>query len=284
MRGRIRSIKPELFTDEKLWDLGQETGLPVLQAFAGMWCYADREGRFEWRPRALKVAILPYWEGDFSRVLDALTTRGFLHKYEVEGRQYGVVVNFSRHQTPNNREKPSEIPEPPEDSWTSTREARVDDASGTGEPRDSIQKESSGNRILGTELGASRDTRALQSSAKSKERKPRRRTDRDDCFDLVRDAFEAAHQKAHGVPQGIAPSLLTVAATWLLSVPAERRQEVCLSAVDGFFADPYWAKQGCHPFKQFSDAPGTYVGKKPANDTQADDGFFRPELRVGGNR
>lgn len=114
MRARIRTIKPEVFLDERLWDLGVETGLPVLQAFAGLWCYADREGRFEWRPRALQTVILPYWRGDFAALLDALAGWGFIVAYEVGGRRYGLVRNFKRHQTPNTREPASELPAPPD--------------------------------------------------------------------------------------------------------------------------------------------------------------------------
>lgn len=113
MRGRIRTIKPELFTDEALWDLGQETGLPVLQGFTGLWCCADREGRFEWRPRALKTAILPYWSGDFAHVLDALEKGGFVLRYKVDEREYGLVRTFAKHQVINLREAKSTIPAPP---------------------------------------------------------------------------------------------------------------------------------------------------------------------------
>lgn len=148
MRGRIRSVKPELFTDEKLWDLSVDTGLPVTQAFVGLWCFADKEGRFEWRPRALKTAILPYWDGDFARVLDALTTRGFVVKYASGDREYGFIRTFKAHQVLNNREKDSELPAPPESAdipRTSTREPRVNDASESREPRDSERSEWIGN-------------------------------------------------------------------------------------------------------------------------------------------
>lgn len=113
MRPRIRTIKPEIASDEELWDLGVKTGLPVFQAFVMLWCQADREGRFEWRPRALKVACLPFWEGDFSRVLDALVTGGFIVEYEVLGRKFGLVRTFTRHQAINGKEPPSQLPEPP---------------------------------------------------------------------------------------------------------------------------------------------------------------------------
>jgi hypothetical protein len=145
MRARIRSVKPEILSDEKLWDLGVESGLPVFQAFQGLWMYADREGRFEWRPRALGPLILPFWQGDFSRVLDALESRGFLRFYRVGSRDYGVVTNFLRHQVPNNKESASVIPEPPEFTGYSTRESRVDDATCTRAIPPSLQKESLGN-------------------------------------------------------------------------------------------------------------------------------------------
>lgn len=131
MRPRIRSVKPEFFLDEELWDLAQESGLPVHLVFAGLWCFADREGRFEWRPRALKAGILPYWDGDLSLVLDALATRGFVVKYTCGGRDYGWVRTFHRHQVINNREGPSELPSYDE----TTSEIRSIDACPTRAPR-----------------------------------------------------------------------------------------------------------------------------------------------------
>jgi hypothetical protein len=115
MRARIRSVKPELLSDEELWDLGVSTGLPVLQAFVGLWMYADKQGRFEWRPRALAAAILPFWDGDFASVLAALAAHRFIVEYEVCGKRYGVVRSFRKHQVINNREVDSVLPAPPLD-------------------------------------------------------------------------------------------------------------------------------------------------------------------------
>lgn len=112
MRTRIRTIKPEVFLDEELWDLAQETGLPLLQAFAGLWCCADREGRFEWRPRALKSAILPYWDGDMELLLEALERGRFIVSYVVDGRRYAYVRTFKDHQVVNAREAQSVLPSP----------------------------------------------------------------------------------------------------------------------------------------------------------------------------
>lgn len=131
---RIRTVKPELFKHEDLYDLEETSGLPIRVAFIGLFTCCDREGRFKWRPRTLKLDVLPHDNVDFSRVLDALGTRGFIRKYEVEGEEYGVIPTFSKHQVINNRESDSDIPAPAESSYisiASTREARVDDATAT---------------------------------------------------------------------------------------------------------------------------------------------------------
>jgi hypothetical protein len=114
MRGRIRTAKPEVLKDEELWDLEVSTGLPLYRAFQGLWFYADREGRFEWRPRALKSDILPYWEGSFDAVLDALARGRFIVRYTVDGREYGWVRTLTRHQRFDHREPPSILPPPPD--------------------------------------------------------------------------------------------------------------------------------------------------------------------------
>ena len=110
--GRIRTVKPELFVHEDLFDLEEETGFPMRTAFMGLFTCCDREGRFKWRPRTLKVHVLPHDNIDFSRVLDALVTRGFVWKYRVNNEIFGVIPSWSDHQSINNKERPSSIPEP----------------------------------------------------------------------------------------------------------------------------------------------------------------------------
>lgn len=132
--GRIRTVKPELLKHEDLFELERTTGLPMRIAFVGLFTVCDREGRFKWRPRSLKLDVLPYDECDFSRVLDALFTRGFIRKYVLDDEEYGVIPTWHLHQVINNRESASEIPEPTESSYVSTgstRGPRVKHASGT---------------------------------------------------------------------------------------------------------------------------------------------------------
>lgn len=139
---RIRTIKPDFFKHDGLYDLEQETGLPIRLAFIGLWTIADREGRFSWRPRQLKTDALPYDEVDFSRVLDALATRGFIVKYASGGEKFGVIPSWKRHQVINNRETASNLPEP-------TDVIVVSDASVTCEPRDTEVLEGKGREGKG---------------------------------------------------------------------------------------------------------------------------------------
>jgi hypothetical protein len=109
---RIRTVKPETFEHEVLFDAEKETGLPLRVAWIGLWTQCDRRGRFLWRPRQLKANILPYDDLDFERVLDALWTHGFLVKYASDGNTYGCIPTWDKHQFINNKEKESELPEP----------------------------------------------------------------------------------------------------------------------------------------------------------------------------
>lgn len=125
MRARIRNVKPEILLDEKLWDLEQRIGPLVYRTFQGLWMLADREGRFEWKPRQLKAAILPYWSGDIEPLLRGLVDDGFVQRYQVDGRSYGCVRNFPKHQRPNAREPKSELPPPPGESEPDPARART---------------------------------------------------------------------------------------------------------------------------------------------------------------
>jgi hypothetical protein len=130
---RIRTIKPELAAHEGLFDLEQESGLPIRFAWCMLFTVADRDGRFQWRPRTLKAQILPHDEVDFSRVLDAWVTRGFIVKYRVKDAWYGCIPTFSKHQVINNREQKSDLPPISEADHIHQPLARVDHACPTRE-------------------------------------------------------------------------------------------------------------------------------------------------------
>ncbi len=121
---RIRTVKPEFFRHHRLYVAEKESGLPLRVAFAGLWTVADRAGRFAWEPIQIKLDCLPYDEVDFSVVLDALETRGFIMKY-AKGK-LGMIPGFNRHQVINNKERESSIAEPTKeesDAWASRGDA-----------------------------------------------------------------------------------------------------------------------------------------------------------------
>jgi len=133
---RIRTIKPEFFHHEGLFEAELETKLPIRVAFAGLWCIADREGRFKWEPRRIGVQVLPYDGVDFSRVLDALTTRGFVLKYRVGDECFGFIPSFLKHQVINNRESESVLPDPEGNIEQTPINTEEIDACPTRAPRD----------------------------------------------------------------------------------------------------------------------------------------------------
>ena len=133
---RIRTIKPEFFHHEGLFEAEAETKLPLRVAFAGLWCIADREGRFKWEPRRIGVQVLPYDGVDFSRVLDALATRAFVLKYRVDDACFGWIPSFLKHQVINNRESQSILPDPEGNIEKTPINTEEIDACPTRAPRD----------------------------------------------------------------------------------------------------------------------------------------------------
>lgn len=109
---RCRLVRPEFFTHEELHAAEVASGYPLRVAYAGLWCIADREGRFKWKPGTLKLAILPYDPVDFEDVLMALVATGNVESYIVDGKRYGWIPTFLDHQTPHHREPPSVLPAP----------------------------------------------------------------------------------------------------------------------------------------------------------------------------
>ena len=152
---RIRTIKPEFFRHAALYDAEKASGLPLRLAFAGLWTAADREGRFRWQPRVLKLDCLPYDECDFGEVLEALARSGFIMKYEINGESFGCIPGWKNHQFVNNRETPSKLPAPIEGK---AEEPRVVDASGTRESNDIAGRE-------GERKGKGRETDAAPNGA-----------------------------------------------------------------------------------------------------------------------
>ena len=74
---RARNIKPSFFSNDELSEL--EPLARVL--FIGMWTIADFKGCFEYKPKRLKVQILPYDECDIEQLVSDLDKSGFISIY-----------------------------------------------------------------------------------------------------------------------------------------------------------------------------------------------------------
>jgi hypothetical protein len=66
----------------------------------GLWCEADDQGVFEWRPLTLKARIMPCDTVDVEAVLSELAEAQFLRAFEVDGKRYGAIRNFRKFQRP----------------------------------------------------------------------------------------------------------------------------------------------------------------------------------------
>lgn len=107
---RIRTVKPEVYRHEKLYDLEKKTGLPVRLFWIGLFAVCDREGRFKWRPGSIKLDILPFDIVDVSLILDELWGAGFITRYRSKTDEFGCIPTFRDHQVINGREAQSKLP------------------------------------------------------------------------------------------------------------------------------------------------------------------------------
>jgi hypothetical protein len=104
---RARNIKPGFFRNADLVDLPMEARL----LFIGLWTLADREGRMEDRPKQIKIEIFPADNVDCDALLNEIASTGMVERYEVDGKRYLQVVNFTKHQNPHRDEKASTVPD-----------------------------------------------------------------------------------------------------------------------------------------------------------------------------
>jgi hypothetical protein len=109
-RPRIRTVKPEMWQDEKIGRLSRDARL----LFVGLITLADDDGRFRALPQVILGHVYPY-DNDAGRKLAGwlaeLVQARLLHIYENEGTQYGWLPKWDNHQRIN-RKTPSILPAP----------------------------------------------------------------------------------------------------------------------------------------------------------------------------
>lgn len=106
---RIRTIKPEFWTDEDMAEVSEAACLLAI----GLLNYADDEGYFNANPKLIKAAVFPIREPSVSIpvMLRELSNHGYLSMfYTSDNRQFGLIKNFAKHQVVN-KPRPSKIKE-----------------------------------------------------------------------------------------------------------------------------------------------------------------------------
>lgn len=106
---RIRTIKPEFWTDEDMAEVSEAACLLAI----GLLNYADDEGYFNANPKLVKAAVFPIREPSvpITVLIQELSNCGYLSMYSTpDGRHFGFIKNFAKHQVVN-KPKESKIKE-----------------------------------------------------------------------------------------------------------------------------------------------------------------------------
>lgn len=106
---RIRSLKPGFCKSDSIAALPRDARLH----FAMLWTYADDAGRGVDNPKLIKGELWPLDDDVTAEVVEGwqrvLHRHGRIVRYEVDGRRYFEVTNWSEHQKPQHP-KDSELP------------------------------------------------------------------------------------------------------------------------------------------------------------------------------
>lgn len=98
---RIRNLKPDFWTDEKLVELDPWERL----LFIGLWNFADDEGFLPFSPKRIKMQIFPADSLEISVGLQNLISIGALTLYDCGDDQVLHVTNWAKHQKVSNPTK-----------------------------------------------------------------------------------------------------------------------------------------------------------------------------------
>jgi hypothetical protein len=95
---RIRTIKPDFWTDEKVVELDYADRL----LFIGMWNFADDQGYLDYSLKRIKMQVFPGDDIEVSRGLQRLHSLGLICLYESREGLVIHIVNWEKHQRVSN--------------------------------------------------------------------------------------------------------------------------------------------------------------------------------------
>lgn len=104
---RIRTIKPEIWTDERL----TECSLSARLLFIGMLNFSDDNGNQAYSAKRLKMQIFPADVIDTQPLLNELLAQGVIIEYSVSDEKFLHIKGFRTHQVIN-RPSATRIPQP----------------------------------------------------------------------------------------------------------------------------------------------------------------------------
>jgi hypothetical protein len=99
---RIRTIKPDFWTDEKL----TECSLSARLLFIGTWNFSDDNGNLDRSSKQIKARVFPLDNLDCEPLILELLEKELLVEYEYEDRLYLHIQGFNKHQLINRPSKP----------------------------------------------------------------------------------------------------------------------------------------------------------------------------------
>ena len=107
MMARIRTIKPDFWTDEKI----TECSLSARLFFIGCWNFADDNGNLQRSPKKLKMQIFPADSIECEPLIQELMAHGLLIEYSVNSEKFLHINGFRKHQIINRPSKTG-LPQP----------------------------------------------------------------------------------------------------------------------------------------------------------------------------
>lgn len=105
---KIRSVKPEFFTDVRMAELSPLARL----LYMGLWCIADDAGRGRYLPKLIEGEVFPHDQVDIYALLKELLDTQRIVTYANGKETLFHIPTFDLHQHPN-RTVASKLPAPP---------------------------------------------------------------------------------------------------------------------------------------------------------------------------
>jgi len=153
---RIRTIKPEFWTSEKVVECSPTARL----MFVGLWNFADDGGVLPDSWKRIKMQVFPgdsFSQGDIESMVDELLSNGLLNRFYVEDQAFLLIKGWNHQKI----DKPSyKYPQPDEDTEFDNRSTTVRRPFDGCPPADRKGEDSTGEEGSGKEMSVQSNGRS----------------------------------------------------------------------------------------------------------------------------